>query len=243
MPLRTAPTSKRFLELDFLRALAIILMVYYHIAFDLVIFFDQSIPLGSIGWVILQRTIEVLFLFLVGTSFVLSWDRTPHFEKFFKRGMLIYGCGILITISTILMDPSAYVRFGILHFIGMSMIFLPFFRSLNEWNIPLGALIISLKDLPRMLTANTELLLPFGIRPPAFRSLDYFPMIPWLGVILIGMGLGHFLYIRNKHWRGRFPVGYNAGWLKALLWPGRHALFVYMVHQPIILGIMWWLHT
>ncbi|MBU2214060.1 DUF1624 domain-containing protein [Patescibacteria group bacterium] len=225
--------KSRFIEIDLLRTLAIVMMVIYHTGYDLAFFhgFDFN-PLTG-GWKLLARSTATLFLLLVGISFVISWERNPRFTKILKRGLTILAFGMLITFVTYFWAPETYIRFGILHMIGVSMMLLPFFRKMREFNALIG-LVILLSTATilnsKFLILNSELFLPFGITPPNFLSLDYYPLLPWFGVVLIGLALGDFFYIRSK----RIPKPTNRI-LKLLSFPGKHALIIYLIHQPIII--------
>ena len=247
--------KNRFIEIDLLRTLAIIMMVVYHAGYDLAFFHNFNFDPLSGGWKILQLSTATLFLLLVGISFVISWERLPAEArrakvgtrnhdmrtaaavcKYLKRGLFIFACGMLITIVTCFWDSDTYVRFGILHMIGISVIILPLFRRLREWNILIATLIIilgiNIKNFS-LFTFNSSLFLPLGITPPNFTTIDYYPLLPWFGVVLIGLALGDFFYIRPK----RIPRQTNT-FLTLLSWPGKHALVIYLVHQPILLLIL-----
>jgi len=244
--------KKRFVEIDLLRTVAIVMMVVYHTGYDLAFFHNFDFDPLSGNWKLLARSTATLFLLLVGISFVISWERLPAearktqagtrirgirtaaaFCKYLKRGLTILAFGLLITIVTYFWDPDTYIRFGILHMIGVSVILLPFFRRLREWNVLIATLIIMLGINIRnfsLFTFPFSLLLPFGITPPNFTTLDYYPLLPWFGVVLIGLALGDFFYIRTK----RTPKPTNQ-MLQFLSFPGKHALIIYLVHQPILL--------
>lgn len=239
---------KRFIEIDLLRTLAIVMMVTYHAVYDLAFFYHVDLDPFSGKWLLLARSTAILFLLLVGISFVISWDRTRTrlptearrakvgARKYLKRGLWVLSCGLLITIATYLWDPETYIRFGILHLIGVSVMLLPLFRRFREWNILIAIPIIIFGisiDHYSLFTIHSSLFLPFGFPPPHFTTLDYFPLFPWFGVVLIGLTLGDFLYIRPK----RIPRPTNT-FLNILSWPGKHALVIYLVHQPILLLLL-----
>ena len=218
----------RYFEIDLLRTLAIVMMIIYHIAFDLHAYYGWTLnPFGG-GWWILARSTAILFLTLVGVSFVISSQK-----NILKRSAVILGCAMIVTLATYLFDPNTYVRFGILHSIAVSILILPCFTRLKEWNAVVGVGIIILGRYMDGIHASTSLLLPLGITPYSFQTVDYFPLLPWFGVILIGMSIGHFFYVRRE----RTPITYSKGW-QILTVPGRRALIVYMVHQPLILLIL-----
>ncbi len=204
-------------ELDLLRTFAILGMIIYHTAFDLAVFYGWDIDVLHGGWRLFARGVATLFLLLVGISFVISWNRNPSYIKQIRRAGIVLGCAMLITLVTYIAVGDQYVRFGILHLIGTSALILPLFVRLGSWNLFLGiALIIAGQWVP----------------PPSFSSVDYFPPLPWLGVILIGMGMGNWVYIHHAYNIRHTP--YNI-----LTLPGRYSLWIYMMHQPIIIGIVW----
>ena len=220
----------RYIELDLLRTLAVILMIIYHLVYDLESFYGWNLGIfENPGWIGLRVSIAALFLLLVGISFSISWSRTPSYWKYIKRGLGVFACGMLVSIVTYLYEPEMYVRFGILHMIGVSILLLPFFARLGVWNgiIGLGfGLGIGLG------TVSTSLLLPLGWMPTNFMSIDYFPLIPWFGIVLIGYAIGLQVYIKNTP-----PLLLTTSY-SLLTWPGRHALIIYLLHQPILLGIL-----
>jgi uncharacterized membrane protein len=104
-----------------------------------------------------------------------------------------------------------------------------------------GILIIAAGPWISSIETETHLLIPFGIRPENFSSVDYFPMIPWFGVILIGYGIGCLLYDKRLRAMG-FELGKNTHSSQLLVLTaffGRHSLLIYLIHQPIIIALLW----
>ena len=204
---------QRHAEIDLLRTIAIVMMVIFHAAYDLVAFYDWNIHLESTSWQALRITCVSLFLFVSGVS-------TNFSSKPLRRSMTVLGCALLISIATYVVDPHTFIRFGILHCIGAGMLCLIILKPLKEWNIPLGFIIIYFS----LFIFHFQL-------PPPHLTLDYYPFIPWFGLMLLGAGIGHFIYIRKK-------MIINMKIPKILLLPGKNALLIYMIHQPILLGLL-----
>lgn len=235
----------RYAEIDIARSIAILMMIVYHIAYDLWAFYEFRINPLEGGWKILQIATATLFLFIVGLSFMISFDQTWRGVRF--RSLRIFSAALLVTIVTYLFDPETFVRFGILHLIGLSILLLPFFVRLKEWNVLIGIAIVLLginvtalypysdSTIDRNTFLNV-LLTIVGLPSPTFTTMDYYPLLPWFGSILIGMGIGHFIYIRNKVFREKYQILDSR--LQILTWPGKNALLIYLIHQPFILAIL-----
>lgn len=231
--------SKRFPEIDLLRTLAIACMVVYHAAYDLAVLYGRDIPVFDTGWTLFARATANLFLLLVGIGFAISASRKESVAHLWKkqgnRFLTLAGAAALVSVATYLIDPHTFVRFGILHLIALSMLLLPVVRPLREGSVLLGGMILA----TGMQTLQTKQFQPlataFGFPPPDFATVDYFPVLPWFGTVLIGYGLGHLLYVRFPAWRKRLPDSAP----NAVTWPGRHSLMIYLLHQPIILSLLY----
>ncbi len=241
-------TNNRYVELDLLRTFAIIMMIVYHFAYDLESFYGWHLGIFEYwGWALIQHGTASLFLLLVGVSFAISWNRHgithadlsfPHrYRKYLRRGLGVIACGMLVSAATYWFDPETYVRFGILHLIGVSILLLPFFTRFREWNVAIGSIIIGMQTSILgffSLAGRRPALVPIGITPTDFFSVDYFPLIPWFGIVLIGYAIGYHAYVRYS-WHPFPHARERARWLT---WPGRHALLIYLIHQPILLMVL-----
>ena len=247
-------TESRYFELDLLRSLAVVSMALYHALVDLKFFYGWDITIFSGVWWLIARSIAITFLLLVGIGFMISHDRARKkglngwalYRKYLKRSAVILGAAMLVTGATYLLIPHFYIRFGILHLIGTSTLLLPFFARFGGWNAVIGIFIIGIGNIVFGTRVGTSLLLPLGFVPHEFASLDYFAMLPWMGVILLGMAIGHVVYIRHIGWRSRM------GWTekgariarpydrmtRIMTFPGRHALIIYLIHQPLTFAVL-----
>jgi uncharacterized membrane protein len=221
--------SLRYSEIDLLRTLAIGMMVLYHLAFDLEYYY--GIPLltkaGTGGWVFARST-AILFLLLAGASMGISHSKGS--ARRWKRIAIIALCALGISVATYIWEPELYVRFGILHCIAGSLALLMVLPPSRIIRGVLAISIIIVGNIGTTFSVQTELFVPLGLRPETFTTLDYFPLFPWSGVVIIGALLVSPLLQKMHTYTPakRTPVS-----LLAL--PGRHALFLYIVHQPVLL--------
>lgn len=227
-------STNRSVEIDLLRVTAIILMMAYHTAFDLNAFYGWNIDVFHGVWWLIGKVSVITFLLLVGISFSISWSRNPVIQRTIKRGVRVLSYGIIVTVITYFFDSRNYVRFGILHLIGVSLLLLPHLRRLDLWSATMGTAIIIVGILVKGVTVQTPLLLPLGFMPTGFTSIDYYPLLPWFGVVLIGTSLGR-IYVAE----GMPTFNKQGSWFtRGLTSVSKHSLFIYMVHQPIVLLLL-----
>ena len=240
---RFLPSRKdRFPEIDLARGLAIAMMVAYHALFDLAFTGVAEIPVTTGFWKGFQLATATLFLGIAGISLSLSAARAGErmekracVLKFLGRGTSIVAAGMVITAVTLILIPRAPVLFGVLHCIGVSILLSPLFFRYRRLLPFAGAAVI----LPGVLALPVEgpsLLLPLGVYPPGFSSLDWVPLFPWMGVVMLGIALGDTLYPGGK--RGFRVPSSLPDVPRAALWPGRHSLLLYFLHQPVLLSLL-----
>ncbi len=235
-------SDTRYPELDLLRGLAVLAMIAYHLCFDLSVYYGYPIAVES-GWLsIAARMTAFVFLTLVGICFVISWEHTHpdvRMRKYGTRALVMIAGGMIVTGVTWMIDPGTFVIFGILHLIGVATIVQYGARPLQQWNLLLGILIMSTAFFLPIAALSTPILLPFGIMNKGFSSVDYYPLLPWLGPIIIGMGLGDVLYAPERH--SVLTLFDTVQWPRWILWTGRRSLAIYFVHQPVLLLLLWML--
>lgn len=231
----------RSAEIDILRCAAILMMMAYHLAYDLQVFYGWGIVnIFGLGWTTLERVTASLFLSLTGLCFMISWQRSTSTIKYLRRGVKILCYGFVVSIATYIVDPDSFVRFGILHLIGVATIILPLFIRFGRLNLLIGIGVIMMSLLIPSMMTETSMLLPLGLRPFGFQSVDYFPFIPWFGVILIGVSMGHIVVRSPERYTFISPINKDSALpLRILRTISAHSLEIYMVHQPVLLGILW----
>lgn len=235
--------GSRYFELDAARGIALILMIIYHILFCLY-FFGTGLAPWFDPFTISGAPIAFLFVVIAGVSLVLSTGRETNpvraAKKLLFRGLYLLCFAAVITIVTWLVYPAEFVVFGILHLIGIAtLISIPFVVMKVKPYIPLafGIICIALSPIVSMLR-GPAFLIPFGITYNGFATLDYEPLIPWFGVVLLGVTLGLIIY-KDGVRRGILTIlGEMPRILAPLCFIGRHTLIIYLVHVPIIIGVL-----
>jgi len=156
---------------------------------------------------------------------------------YFIRGAKLFGIGLVITCVTYIFVPYAYIRFGILHFIGIATILsFPFLKRGSFLNIILGMLSIIAGFWLKEVYVTYPYLLWLGIKPYSFYTLDYFPIFPWFGAILFGIAAGNFFYPQHKR---RWDIkGKETDALRFPAIIGSHSLLIYLLHQPVLLSLI-----
>ena len=232
----------RFWEVDAARGVAIIMMIVYHSTYDLDTLGGYDIQSTSGHWALFADLTAGLFLFLVGVSLAVSRARTSMtgwklFGKYLARGLRILAYGMILTVVFLVLGMGV-VAFGILQLIGVSIILAYPFLGLRSTNLVLGALIFAAGQyvLAQDLYSQSFWLLPFGVVPEGVVMPDYRPLLPWFGVVLIGLFFGNVVYGDGRR---RAVLTDKAPVLARPLLPlGRNSLFVYLIHQPIIIALL-----
>ena len=228
--------NKRIWELDAFRGICVIGMVIVHLVFDLAVMYrlvEWTLP----DWFLLvQNWGGVFFLLISGISVTLG-RRSLH------RGVVVFGCGMLVTAVTVCMyflgmaDRGIIIYFGVLQCLGVCMMVWPLFKKLPWWSLALlgTAMVVLGLWLENQPPASVYWLMPFGLPWPGFYTSDYFPLFPNLGFFLLGAALGRTLYGKKQT---LFPkVNENHPILAFLRLCGKHSLWIYLGHQPILSGI------
>lgn len=220
-------STSRIWELDFLRGLAILLMVFFHLMFDLNEFFQVPIPYEHGVVYFIGRLAAVLFILLAGISCSLSRNNL-------RRGMKILAWGLVVTLVTSIAVPGLNIFFGILHFLGTSILLYHLIHELRPSLLfILGVLTIATGYAFEQITMPNHLLAPLGLLGDDFYSADYYPLFPWFGLFLWGTAFGKCLYPSKS---SLFP-GKPAHHLLSYL--GKHSLWIYLLHQPILLLVLY----
>ena len=210
--------------IDSIRGFAVLLMIIFHLTFDLHFFRMIHIPfLNNIYWLGFGRFILILFLICVGISLSIVHKRGIKWNLLKKRTFKIGGWALIITIVTYVIVPKYFIFFGILHCIAAASLAGVFFVKRPRLSLLL-CFVLVIPDLifhPTLFPVSEWL----GVIP-----MDYIPLYPWMGVVLLGIYLEsinfHKIPLKRNHLTRPFEA------------MGKHSLKIYLLHQPILMGIL-----
>ena len=226
--------SARIATVDALRGVAIVAMIAFHVAFDLALFRLVRIDFErDLFWVLARGAIVATFMALVGVSLVLAHRQRVTASRRWRRIGVIAACALAVSAASYAMFPRTWISFGILHAIALSSVIAWPLVTRPGVALAVGLAVIAAGAWVAHPVFDSPWLrwIGFVTRPPATE--DYVPLLPWLGVTLVGIAAGDALARRDFRpaaWLGRAP--------SALRWLGRHSLAIYMVHQPLLIGML-----
>ncbi len=237
--------KERWHLLDTLRGICIILVVLYHVLYNLSeVFGGNYVFFSSYGMNTFRDCFVSVLIALSGISCSLS-------KSNFKRGIKTLLCGLLITAVMALFMPDSIIIFGILHFFGVAMLIfalvgkfitkipaavgvplflLLFFFTKKLMYGKLGLFGLWELGLPEVPQNLLMFILGFDV---SIFSADYYPLMPWIFMFFAGALLGK--YFKN----GTAPAIFKKNFCPPLSFIGRHTLIIYLAHQPVIYGAMY----
>ncbi|MHB2265186.1 DUF1624 domain-containing protein [Aliihoeflea sp. PC F10.4] len=230
--------KSRIEAIDAARGVALIAMAIYHFAWDLE-FFGYA-PAGMTtegGWRIFARSIASSFLFLVGFSLFLAHWRGIRWRPFWKRMAQVAAAAAAITAVTWFVTPDTFIFFGILHHIAVaSLIGLAFLRLPALVLVAIAVAFIALPLFWRGDFFNPLLLAWVGLAAAPPRSNDFVPLFPWFAATLLGVAAAKIAMAQG--WTERAAGKPLASWTRPLQFIGQHSLAFYLLHQPVLIGIV-----
>ncbi|MDC9822793.1 heparan-alpha-glucosaminide N-acetyltransferase [Devosia sp. ZB163] len=230
----------RYQLLDILRGVAILAMIVFHVAWDLYYFGYSSVdPTSDLGWVIFQKSILSSFLLLVGAGLYLAHGRGIRWRKFWRRFALIVAGAVLVTAGTYWMFPDFFVFFGVLHAIALfSLMGLAFLRLPPLLVAAIGAAVIAANFLWSDPAFSSRELGWIGFWTSSPPTSDVVPIFPWFGVVLLGIA-GMRLLLASPLEPRLAAFSSNEPLARGLAFAGRWSLLIYLVHQPVIIAVLW----
>ncbi len=231
--------------LDTLRGFALLAMASYHGTWDFEFFGYLDPGTAETGWLkIYARAIATTFLFMAGVSLVLASRPTIRWRPFWKRLAMIAAAAIAISIVTRFAMPDEWIYFGILHsiatlsLVGIGFLCLP---TVCIWLATLALAagwIVDVFYMPGALDwsfFNPRYLAWLGFAAMPERSNDFVPLFPWALAFFSGLSVATIALRTGLPERLAALGTGNSLLAKA----GRHSLLFYLLHQPILFGLVY----
>ncbi len=242
MGMKPRTGSSRLPEVDLARALALGMMVVYHFLFTLWYLGMANVAVLTGFWRVFAYATASLFIGIAGLSLTLAAAARRRRGAMAgeiataqaRRGLVVLGWGLVITVVTLVALNEGAILFGVLHLIGLGTILaIPLVRRPRA-ALALGTVCVILGPLAAQFSGPLWLVW-LGLHPADFVSLDYVPLLPWFGVLLIGIAAGWAIFPNGERRRSlpSFPT-----WTEPFLWVGRHTLAIYLLHEPVILAVL-----
>lgn len=246
--LSPTPQGHRFDRLDALRGLAIVWMAAFHFSFDLN-HFSLLVPRQNFYsdgfWTGQRAAIVSLFLFCAGLGQAVALHVGQGWPRFWRRWAQVAGCALLVSAGSWWMYPQSFIYFGVLHGIALMLIIARLTTHMGGWLWLLGAVVVATKFIAAYaLDTGAMAVFAEKLNAPALNWIglitrkpiteDYVPLLPWLGVVLWGGAAGTWLTRQGpRRLSLALPVA-----LQPLARLGRWSLTYYMLHQPVMIGIL-----
>jgi uncharacterized membrane protein len=238
-PPAAASHAHRLPLIDAARGVAVVAMVVYHLSWDLRYFGYITAEVETeFGWRMFARAIAGTFLFLVGVGLVLSTRRGFDLRAFLRRLGIIVAAAAAITLATWFVFRDTFIFFGMLHHIAVASVLGLAFLRLPVWLV-LGAALFCFVVPPFFAgpAFDDPALIWLGLASALPRTNDFVPLLPWFGVVLAGIAAARLWPLYEAYRPALQRLGDRTPW--QLLWLGRHSLPIYLLHQPILFGVVY----
>ena len=228
-------------SVDAARGVALVAMVGYHLTWDLAHFGFVSPYLPFLPAMrLLSHAIAGTFLALVGVSLALAHRDGLNRPAFGRRLLLVAaGAAAVTAVTAVLYAGTLTVWFGILHcIVAASLLALPLIEAPAWASIAGGAAAIALPFFVQSTAFDPPAVLWLGLGQTLPNTVDWYPLLPWAGITLLGLGVARLPPVtpwltRTGRWRAQ------SGTSGAIAFAGRHSLAIYLLHQPIFGGLVW----
>ena len=249
----TKKNSNRLYTLDLIRSLAVLGMILIHLNFDFLMILSY-VPeyTRTTGYEVFCQLVRITFIFLSGYCSLLG-------KKTLKRGLIVSGAGLAITLGTAIFRVDPPIVFGVLTLIGACMLISILFKKIiTEKNafvffplfLVLFLFFLHIHDgycgfvwhrfflYPRELYSVTNPVLTYilaflGLPGRYFASSDYFPLVPWFFLFMSGFS---FYRLFGEKLKDKKFMKIN---IVPLTFIGRYSLIIYLAHQPLLLGAVY----
>jgi uncharacterized membrane protein len=226
--------SPRLHSVDFARGIACLSMPIFHSVYNLYQFgFIDTALTKTLFWVIYQKMGLGTFVLVSGMAFTLSTQSGIRWNRLLRRVLKLGSIALAISVATYFAEPTKFVRFGVIHFFTSVILIAMVIRPMKQWLIIPGLIIVAVAVyVGRGGIDPNPLLYITGLMSQRPSSIDYIPLIPWLGVFMIGMGIANWFTLPKD------PVE-PSSFMRPVIWLGKHSLPFYILHQIVLYAVFY----
>lgn len=226
---------------DVARGAALVAMIVYHLVWDLDYFgliangVAASAPVRG-----LSHAIASAFLLIAGVSVALAHRGKFNGKKFRKQFIKVTLAAAAVTLVTAYVMPQAPITFGILHAMAVGVL-LTAALAKAPWFVTalIAAAMIAAPLLFASPAFNDPLVLWLGLGTVEPAALDWRPVLPWTGVMAAGLAFARVTAVQSFLVRSA-DFDANADPIsRGLDWVGRRTLPIYLIHQPVLFGLLY----
>lgn len=237
----------RIHEIDFLRGIAFLLMVFDHLIVDIILLFSstldselkifvydlaKSIHQNPTYYYLKTIFCQAMFIYISGLSSKFSRN---VLKNGFKLLIIALSLTAVTFVFSIITDENYTIHFGILHCLACCMILTPILNKLLNYSkihfVLVGVLLfvigIYCYNLDKSSFSHYFYFL-FGGYPDGYKTMDYFPITPYIFVYMLGMIISNYVYYKKR------SLFNNKLYLRPLNFLGRNTLVLYFIHQVIL---------
>ncbi|HEY4038325.1 MAG TPA: heparan-alpha-glucosaminide N-acetyltransferase [Burkholderiaceae bacterium] len=233
-----ASALPRLAIVDLARGIAIAQMIGFHFIYDLTYFGWLHIQMTEeAGWIAWRSAIVSQFVLIAGLGVGLSDAAGRSSARFWRRWLQIAGAALLVSVVSAWLFGPRLIWFGILHFVAVALLLARPLGARGSLSLAFGAVLLAVGLTVHDARFDPAWVSWIGLVAHKPATEDYVPLLPWFGVVAIGVGLAGI-------WRRRgFSVPpllqrLDSAPARGLQWMGRWPLTIYLVHQPILMGVL-----
>lgn len=210
-------------------------MAVFHFCFDLAWFrLTRQNFYGDPFWGLQRTCIVSTFLFCAGLGQAVAWQQGQGWPRFWRRWAQVAGCALLVSAGSWIFFRDRFISFGVLHGVAAMLVLMRLAAPLRGWLVPLGAVALALPWFVHSPFFDTRWTNWVGLVTHKPATEDYVPLLPWIGIMAWGLAAGQWVLRSRPQWL--------AGPLPRVLHPlavlGRWSLSFYMLHQPVLIGLV-----
>ena len=210
-------------------------MAAFHFCYDLNYYrLIQQNFRGDPLWTVQRTCIVTLFLFCAGLGQAVAMHQGQGWTRFWRRWAQVAGCALLVSAGSWWMFRDSFITFGVLHGIAVMLIVMRLTGGSGRWLWVMGLVAFALASFVQHSWFDTRWTNWVGLATRKPFTEDWVPLLPWLGVMWWGLAAGQWVLANRRGWlQGGVPRA-----VAPLAVLGRWSLSFYMLHQPVLLGLL-----